>query len=174
MMETWLRSLRHELPATKPVEPAVLIVILSILAGLSTIRLAVNLGYNYGVFRSIGGDHSTCCINFLESFLILITMGLYAALLGLLLKRTAGVLLSLLGLFLVVGSYLSWYRGTLSIIRLAEIQRFDQLPHQSQKWIPLAYSNWWDIAVLALILLLIVWQVMRLVRGLRRRIKDTN
>src|SRR5262245_19444447 len=141
----WLRSLIQEVSACQKGEVLVLIVVVSLLLIVSTIRLVFNLGFNYGVFHSVGGTHSTCCINFLESFLIPITVGLFVSRFGLLLKRGGGLLLSLLGLSLGALSYFAWYRGTLSLLRSAELQRFDQLPDQAQKLLPLAGSDRWDV-----------------------------
>lgn len=131
----------------------------SLTAALSALRVAFNLGYNYGVFQNLDGVHSTCCINFLESFLIPITIALILSVAGLWSRKEAGFLVSLSFLVLIPVIYLSWYFGTRSIMRRAEISTFDLMPDQSQHLLTLAYATWWDVYVLFLTIALIVWQL---------------
>lgn len=134
---------------------------------LRAVRIAFNLGNNYGVFKAVDGVHTTCCVNFLESFLLPITIGLVISAVGIYVQRPIGFLLSLIGLLAIAFTYLAWYLGTLSIMRHAEVGSFSQLPSQRQHVLTLADASWWDIWVLSLTILLILWQSKKLFRSLR-------
>lgn len=136
-------------------------------AAISALRLAFNLGYNYGLFKAVDGVHTTCCVNFLESFLLPITIGLVLSTAGIYVQRPIGFLLSLLALLAIPFTYIAWYLKTLSIMRRAEFESFSQLPSQRQHVLSLAYASWWDIWVLSVAILLILWQLKKLFRSLR-------
>lgn len=129
------------------------------ITAVNSLRVVFNLGYNYAAFERSYTAHGGCCIGFLESYVIPITMAFLVS--GLLMSRKTRVtmLLSLLGLWLVVLFYFLWYRGTLSILRAAEVANFWSLPNQKQYLLPLGYATWWDIVVLAVALILIGWHL---------------
>lgn len=158
MLEEFL-SIPHKLETQVKWQFRVVAGLASATAALSALRVAFNLGYNYGVFRSVDGVHLTCCVNFLESFLIAITMALIVAVVGLWSRRKVGFITSLGALVLIPVIYLFWYLGTRSIMRRAEISSFEQMPDQSQHLLPLAYATWWDVYVLLLVIALIVWHL---------------
>lgn len=133
----------------------------------SIIRLAFNFGYNRAVFVTRDSSLNGCCINFLESYLIPITLCLCVGLIGLWLRRAIGFYLALLALTATGIFYLLWYRGTLAILRDAELTHFSLLPDQPQKLLPLYNATWWDLIVLAVVLIVIVWLIKILVS--RRR-----
>ena len=128
----------------------------------SVLRLSFNLGYNYGVFKSLEGNHLDCCVNFLESFLVPITAGFIVTAIGLGIKKAAGFFLSLLTLTLVGGFYILWYLGTLSIMREYKAQDFFKLGRQGQHLLPLYEATWWDLVVLAVTIILFVWHIKTL------------
>jgi hypothetical protein len=138
----------------------------SITAGLSALRVAFNLGYNYGLFRAVDGVHTTCCVNFLESYLIPITIAFSLSVVGMWSNKRNGFLLSLVALLVIPIIYMSWYVGTLSIMRRAEIPTFNQMPDQSQHLLTLAHATWWDIYVLFLAIVLIMWHLKAVVPSL--------
>ena len=138
----------------------------------SIVRLAFNFGYNRAVFVTRDTSLDGCCINFLESYLIPITLCLCLGLIGLWLRRAIGFYLALFALFATGLFYLLWYRGTLAILRDAELTHFSLLPAQRQKLLPLYNATWWDLTVLAVVLVVIVWLIKILVshrRSLRNQ-----
>ena len=141
--------------------------IVGLTAAISALRIAFNLGYNYGLFKAVDGVHTTCCVNFLESFLLPITTGLVLSTAGIYVQRPIGFLLSLIALLAIPFTYVAWYLGTLSIMRHAEVGSFSQLPSQQQHVLTLADASWWDIWVLSIAILLILWQSEKLFRSLR-------
>ena len=149
--------------------------LVSMTATLSALRVAFNLGYNYGVFRTVDGVHATCCVHFLESFLVPITIALILSVISLWSRKGIGFLISIVALVVILITYLGWYFGTRSIMRRAEIPTFDQMPDQSQYLLTLAYATWWDLYVLLVVLLLIMWQLKAVVPFLKAlRQKDAD
>lgn len=137
--------------------------ILAILVSIvSALRLTFDLGYNLGTFEHSQLNHRTCCVNFEESFLIPITLGLALISLSLLMRRVLSLIVSTLGLLWVGLIYILWYRGTLSIIEAAEVQSFYGLPNQTQYFLPLNGATWWDVAVLAIVIMLLIWHIKTL------------
>jgi len=137
--------------------PAVILLVFLILGSAG--RLAFNFGYNYAVFETVEVSHPHCCVNFLESYLIPITICLCVALVGLLIKRRVGFYLTTVSLIGIGVLYLLWYRATLSVIRDAELASFSQLPDQAQKVLPLNGATWWDLVVLAVVIGIFIWQI---------------
>lgn len=131
-------------------------------ASISVLRVFFNLGYNYGVFKSLEGNHTTCCINLLESYLIPITAGFIVTAVGLWLRRATGFLISLLALFWVGVVYILWHLSTLSAMREYEAQKFSQMLGQEQHLLALLDATWWDLVVLAITLVLFTWQIKTL------------
>lgn len=129
---------------------------------VSALRISFNLGYNYGVFKSLDGNHLTCCVNFLESFLIPIAIATSVVAIGLWTKTAAGFLLSLFTTFCVIGLYVLWYLRTLSLLPRMEVPDFARLPNQGQHLVALLDASWWDLAVLAIICSLLVWEIKTL------------
>jgi hypothetical protein len=123
----------------------------------SVIRLAYRVGFNEGVYQSIDLSHQTCCIYFIDSFLIPISIGLLAAALALFSRRLGGLLVALVALIWTTVTYGFWHRGTLGILKLAELKNFSDLPNQSQTLLPLNNATWWDLLVLATVVAEIVW-----------------
>lgn len=137
--------------------PAIILLIFLIVG--TAVRLAFNFGYNYAVFETVESSHPDCCVNFLESYLIPITVFLCVALVGLLIKRRVGFYLTTVSLVSIGILYLLWYRATLSVIRNAELASFSQLPDQAQKVLPLNGATWWDLVVLAVVIGIFIWQI---------------
>lgn len=129
---------------------------------VSALRVSFNLGYNHGVFKSLDGNHMTCCVKLLDSFLIAITIGFAVTAMGLWSQRATGFFLSLLALFCVLGFYVLWHRSTLSLLPRMEVQDFSQLPNQGQQLLVLLDATWWDLAVLAITIFLFAWQIKTL------------
>jgi len=137
-----------------------LVSLASITAGLSALRVAFSFGYNYGVFRAVDGVHSTCCLTFLDSFVVPITIALILAVVGMWSRKRIGLFVSFAALLFIPVIYVYWYLGTLSIMRKAEISSFDQMPNQSQYLLSLANATWWDVYVLFVVIVLIIWQLI--------------
>jgi hypothetical protein len=156
-------SLLEKLGTQSRLQFRVAVSIASLTAALSALRVAFNLGYNYGVFHSVDGVHVSCCVNFLESFLIPITIALILSVVGLWSRKGTGFLMSLVALIVIPIIYVSWYFGTRSIMRRAEISTFEKMPDQSQHLLTLAYATWWDVYVLLLVIVLIMWQLKAVV-----------
>jgi hypothetical protein len=156
-------SLLEKLGTQSRLQFRVAVSIASLTAALSALRVAFNLGYNYGVFHSVDGVHVSCCVNFLESFLIPITIALILSVVGLWSRKGTGFLMSLVALIVIPIIYVSWYFGTRSIMRRSEISTFEKMPDQSQHLLTLAYATWWDVYVLLLVIVLIMWQLKAVV-----------
>jgi hypothetical protein len=126
--------------------------------------VAFNLGYYYKALECLSSADRFCAVTFEGSFFMDATLGLCLATLGLWFRRTASFLLSSIALIWVVIVYILWYRGTLSVMGVAEVQKFSQLPNQPQYLFPLIEATWWDIVVLCVTLLVLLWQAVILVR----------
>ena len=148
-------------------------VIATLTAAISALRIAFNLGHNYWVFRTVDGTHASCCINFLESFLIPITIALILSVVGLWSRKVSGFFLSLVSFLIIAGIYVSWYFETLSVMRRAEIGVFEHMPDQSQHLLTLAYASFWDVYVLLLVIVLIMWQLQHLL-ALRNTVRAAS
>jgi hypothetical protein len=145
---------------------AVLIVIVAA-ASVSALRLSFNLGYYYRAFECTGAG-IRCPITVLGSFLLGITLGLVVSAVGLWWRTVAGVWLSFGAVLCEVLLYVQWYRTTRWTIQVAEVSNFWHLPNQQQRILPLNDATWWDLAVLALVIVLLVWHVKVLVSLLKR------
>jgi glucan phosphoethanolaminetransferase (alkaline phosphatase superfamily) len=135
------------------------VVTLTSIAVINLFRLTYDFGYNSGAFEFSFTAHGSRYIGFLESFLIPITLGLFLAAIFISTPRPIGILLSLVGLISVFVFYYLWYRGTLGIIHVAEVEDFWRLPGERQRLLPLSYATWWDVAVLAIVIMLFVWHI---------------
>jgi hypothetical protein len=138
-----------------------------IAASVSALRITFNLGYNYGIFKYTELTHATCCVGFLESYLIAVTAGLLISAVGLWSQRAAGFFLSLLGLVWIGIVYSLWHISTLSIMYKADIQDFSHFPDQQQHLLTLDSATWWDLVVLSVVITLFIWQIKTLVVILR-------
>jgi len=78
-------------------------------------------------------------------------------------KKGIGSLVSLAALVLIPMFYVLWYLETLSIMRGAEISSFAQMPYQSQHLFVLNDATWWDVYVLFLAVVLLLWHLKTLV-----------
>lgn len=145
-------------------------------AVISAIRAAFNLGYYYSAFGCYGTFDPICPISVVGSFILSITFGLVVASIGMWWRRLATLLISFFALVWSAGMYLLWYRFTLSVLRNAEVAVFSQLPAQQQYLLPLDDAGWWDVVVLAIVIILLVWHIntlgpflLQLVRNRRPR-----
>ncbi len=129
---------------------------------VSSLRLSFTLGYKYGVFKSLGGNHTSCCVGFAESYLVTITIGLAVAAIGLWLQRRMWFFLSALASFCVLAAYVLWYFSTQAMLGRMEVEDFFQLPNQGQHMFALLDASWWDLIVLATTTLLFIWQLRAL------------
>lgn len=161
------RFLTKEISKSTPGYNLVLIVAV-LTATVTALRIAFNLGYSLGTFEHSEQIHRTCCVNFEDSFLISLLLGLIVTAVSLLTRRVIGMLFSMLGLFWVVVVYIQWYRATLSIIRKAEVDSFSRLGEQAQYLLPLDQATQWDVAVLAIVILLLSWHIASLVFTIKR------
>ena len=162
-----LRVLTSKVSGSSRIYKTVLIVVV-LTATVSALRVSFNLGYNLGTFEHSELIHRTCCVNFKDSFLIPLTVGLIVSALCLLTRTLAGLIFSTLSLIWVASVYVLWYRGTLSVIRNAEVDSFYSLPDQSQHLLPLNGATWWDLAVLAIVIVVWFWHIKVLVSTIKR------
>jgi hypothetical protein len=135
-----------------------MVIVLVFTAIVSLIRVAFNLGYYYSAFECVTSPDLTCAVTFEGSFFMGTTLGLCLLTLGLWSRRSLGFLLSFIALIWIGLVYILWYRGTLSVMKMAEVEHFSQLPNQHQYFLPLIEATWWDIAVLVLALIVFIWQ----------------
>lgn len=145
-----------------------ILIVLVLTAIVSALRISFNLGYNLGTFRHSELTHLTCCVHLTDSFLIGSLVGLVVSAASLLTRKVIGLLFSMLGLLWVAVTYILWYRATLSILRTAEVDSFYRLVDQSQYLLPLDQATWWDVAVLAIVILLLLWHLATLVFTVKR------
>jgi len=144
-------------------------------ACVSALRLSFNMGYYYELHLCANPllPNNISFVNQLrlgfsfeaESFL-LITFALFLSAAGLWSRRLLGLVLSLVSLLALIGVYLLWYRATLSIIEMYGAKTFSGLRDQQQHLLSLYQASWWDIVVLGIALLVIVWEVVTLGRVL--------
>jgi hypothetical protein len=137
----------------------IVLAVTALLAVVSTLRVIFDLGYNYGAFDQSDLVHRTCCIGFLESYVIPITLGLIISAGCMSIRKPVARIFSLLGLLWILLSYFLWYRGTQAIIQAAEVETFRQLPGERQYLLPLSYASLWDIAVIAIVIILLIWHI---------------
>jgi hypothetical protein len=156
------RNLTNSLHNSASLDYRFALCVAALTALLSALRVSFDLGYNYGVFKSLEGNHSTCCVYFLGKFLIPITIGFAVVVIGLWLRRSTGFFLSMLALLWVGGFYVLWHLGTLSLLPRMEVRDFSQLPNQGQHLFVLIDATWWDLAVLAIMVVLFVWHLKTL------------
>ena len=98
---------------------------------------------------------------------MLVTLALVFSAVGLWSRRVLGFLLSSIALMCLAGIYTLWYRATLSQMRLFEARDFSEMPDQQQHLLILLGATWWDIMVLAVALLIFLWQAVMLRRVLK-------
>ena len=128
---------------------------------ISFLRVAFHFGYYYRAFDCTRYVDWGCYTTFEGQLLVFIALGLSLATLGLWLRGRKGFFISLFALGFTGFSYYLWYRGTLSIIQKAELQHFSQMPNEGQRLIPLTGATWWDLMILALVVVLFVWNIRR-------------
>ncbi len=148
----------EKLKELEPAHNAALIIAVLTAIG-SALRVAFYLGYNLRTFELSDQIHRTCCLNFRDSFLIGVTLGLIVTATGLLTRNRIGRIFSMLGLLWAVTVYILWYRATQSVIRNSEVDSFEGLRNQTQYLLPLNRATWWDLAVLAIVILLLAWHL---------------
>lgn len=146
--------------------------LVTLIAVVSALRLSFNLGYYYRAFECTLSAGIGCPLTLLGSFLLGTTAGLVVLAIGLWLRRGAGLWLSLSALFWEIILYVQWYRATRWIIGVAEVPDFWHLPNQQQRLLPLNDATWWDILVLAVVILLLVWHIKTLGPFLRERLRN--
>lgn len=135
---------------------------LGVAATINALRSTFNVGYNYGTFVHSYTPHGNCCVGFLESFIIPITLGLIVSAFFISRRTPMGTVVSLLALLVVIFFHLLWYRGTRSILQAAEVESFWRLPDEKQYVLPLSYATWWDILVLGVVIILLIWHIRTL------------
>lgn len=139
-------------------------------ASVSALRLAFNLGYYYHLFKCAPPaliEQFFCAISFEDSFASGVTLALAFSAIGLWSRRVLGFLLSMITFLCLAGIYILWYRGTLAIMEMYGAQAFSQLQGEQQNILPLHGARWWDIVVLAVALIVFIWQVVMLKRVLK-------
>jgi hypothetical protein len=134
---------------------------------VSVLRITFNLGYNSGTFDMSTASHKSCCVNFLESYLIPIIACLFVSALGLWWRRAAGFFVSLFALSFAGVVYIQWYQATFNIMQDNGIQAFSQMPFQQQQLLTLNDATWWDLAVLSVIAITALWQLKVLMFAVR-------
>lgn len=136
-------------------------------ASVSALRLTFHLGYHYHLFRCTRLVRLTCYLSMEGSYILVATFALILSAVGLWSRRVLGFLLSLLALALLGEVYRQWYLGTLSLMEMYGLRNFSQNPDQQQYLLPLEGAAWWDIVVLGVALIVLVWQVVMLKRVLK-------
>ena len=126
---------------------------------ISAIRAAFNLGYYYSAFDCYGAFQLRCPVTVVGSFVLAITFGLAVAGVAFGIRRFAALLVSFLALLGTLAMYVLWFRYTSYVLQIAEVEAFSQLPNQQQYLIPLNGATWWDVAVLGIVSILLLWNI---------------
>src|SRR5688572_20067853 len=101
-------------------------------AGLSALRLAFQLGYDYHLFSCASLARLNCFISFRGSYLLGVTFALMLSAVGLTSRRVVGFPFSLVALVFLGEVYREWYVGTLSLIEMYGARSFSEMPDQQQ------------------------------------------
>ena len=95
---------------------------------------------------------------------VLITCCLVLVVVGLAVKKPVGVATSLIGVTIAVFLYGWWYRQSLTLLKNSEVSEYSafdsHFAHAGGLW----GANWWDITVLAIAVLLLIWHLTVFVR----------
>ena len=78
---------------------------------------------------------------------------------GLSVRKPLGVIVSLSGSIILMCLYLWWYQQSLAALKNLEVSNYQRIEldisHAAGLWV----ATWWDIAVLAVALLLLLWNL---------------
>ena len=151
------------------------LVVIALTASISALRTAYNRGYlicanspeyldALGILSRHGDNR--LLINDLH---VQITVCLLICAFGLWLRRPIGLLVSLVAVTWISNIYFLWYRSTAAFMVEQEIPNFSLLQGPGkQHLVPLRGATWWDIVVLVLVIVLLIWLVKTLVTVLVR------
>lgn len=144
-------------------------------AVVSALHLAFNIGYHYELTSCVYPSppypphfrQSYWALSLEGNYFLVAILALVFSGIGLWTRKVFGFLLSLIALVCLAGIYFLWYRGTLWIMEMGGVKEFSQMPDQQQYLLPLYNATWWDIVVLAVAMIVLVWQVVLLRRALK-------
>lgn len=145
-------------------------IVLTVAAVLFVANLAYSaysLGFEHGeVFvisraYTISGDNT-----FMPRLRIATSIGLLVCGAGLAFRNLFGVVASMLGIIWLGFFYGWWYYNSLAFLRNLEVPDFSSLPeisHAAGLW----GATWWDLLVLMIVAVLLLWQLAILIRVVR-------
>lgn len=101
-----------------------------------------------------------------------IALGYIMATLGLWSRRAFGFFFSILGLLSVCIVYVWWYQGTQHFLKNSEVTEYTKLhdPFFTEMGM-LRGASWWDLLVLLVAMMLLLWQLKTLL-GITRSVKN--
>jgi hypothetical protein len=130
----------------------------------STAALIYEIGYSAG---SDAGEPVVSDFDFyhrLNRLHLGITIGLIVTAVGVLMNKMRGFLLSSLGLIWVGVVYLFWYMQTQAYLRNSEVTEYTRLHDPYYRRLIFNGAGWWDVTVLVLAFLLLVWIALTVFR----------
>ena len=155
--EQKMRFQRHRPPPFAKLSFRILWILTVAATLLNALRASFNLGYSYSAFGCYGTANLMCGMDVVNSFITAITVGLLVASAALWFRSYKALFISFVLLLCSAAMYVLWFRHTLYVLQVAEVESFSQLPAQSQYLLPLNNATWWDLAILGLILSLLIW-----------------
>lgn len=178
-LKYYLGNLAKAVRAISGIDVQVAIWVAGLMASVNALRVSYMMGYltcrNSDVFLNcinIYDRHGGSYAEHLNVQNLEITISLSIFTIGLLLRRHLGFLLSLAALFWIGKIYLWWRLSTLSFLRAAEIPDHSLLQGLKQQRLDflLRDATWWDITVLTICLILLVWQARVLLSIVRSKL----
>jgi hypothetical protein len=133
-------------------------------ASLHSYRFVIELHYLRKVHQA-----AVLSSSFFAEFELFFTLVFLVSLIGLLINRLTGMILSILGLAGVITAHVLWYSYSYGTLRALETDIYLKKHPElfPQHFAGLLGAGWWDIVVLIFVVLCLAWRIKSLVGTLR-------